>query len=69
MRTASGPVVRSTSRPVTTKAKVALDGAWTLNYGVDGKPDGDNYKFTLAADGTVSFVFDPETKILTVTTE
>ena len=51
------------------EAKVALDGSWTTNYGVDGKPDGDNYKFTLAADGTVSFVFDPETKILTITTE
>ena len=51
------------------EAKVALDGSWTTNYGVDGAPDGDNYKFTLAADGTVSFVFDPETKILTITTE
>ena len=29
------------------EAKVALDGSWTTNYGVDAKPDGDNYKFTL----------------------
>lgn len=48
------------------EAKVAMDGAWTLNYGVDGKQDGDNYKFTLAADGTVSFVFDPATNLLTI---
>ena len=32
------------------EAKVALDGSWTTNYGVDGKPDGENYKFTLASD-------------------
>ena len=60
-----------TSGPFTIKAgdyevKVALDGSWTTNYGVDGKPDGDNYKFTLAADGPVSFVWDPDTKILTI---
>ncbi len=51
------------------EAKVALDGAWTTNYGVDGKADGDNYKFTMAADGTVEFVFDPESKILTINTK
>jgi maltose/maltodextrin transport system substrate-binding protein/arabinogalactan oligomer/maltooligosaccharide transport system substrate-binding protein len=51
------------------EAKVALDGAWTTNYGVDGVQDGDNYKFTLAADGTVEFTFDPESHILTITTK
>jgi maltose-binding protein MalE len=51
------------------EAKVALDGSWTTNYGVDGKDNGDNYKFTLAADGTVSFVWDPDTKILTINTK
>jgi len=51
------------------EAKVALDGSWTTNYGVDGKLEGDNYKFTLAADGSVSFVYDPETKLLEITTE
>jgi maltose-binding protein MalE len=49
------------------EAKVALDGAWTTNYGVDGKKDGDNYKFKLEKDGTVEFVFDPATNLLTVT--
>jgi hypothetical protein len=32
-------------------------------------PDGDNYKVTLDADGTVSFVYDPETKLLEIITE
>jgi hypothetical protein len=60
------------SGPFTLKAgdfegKVALDGGWTTNYGVDGKANGDNYKFTLAADGTVEFVYDPATNILEIT--
>jgi len=46
--------------------KVALDGSWTTNYGVDGKAEGDNYKLTLAADGTVEFSYDPATKLLEV---
>ena len=63
-----------TSGPFDLKAgdyevKVAMDGSWTLNYGVDGKEGGDNYKFTLAADGKVTFVYDPETKLLTWTIE
>jgi maltose-binding protein MalE len=51
------------------EAKVALDGGWTTNYGVDGKANGDNYKFSLAADGTVEFSYDPATNILTITTK
>jgi arabinogalactan oligomer / maltooligosaccharide transport system substrate-binding protein len=49
------------------EGKVALDGSWTTNYGVDGKKDGDNYKFNLDKDGTVEFVFDPNTNLLTIT--
>ena len=48
------------------EGKVAMDGGWALNYGVDGAVDGDNYKFTLAADGEVSFEFDPATNLMTV---
>lgn len=48
------------------ECKVAMDGAWTLNYGVDGKQDGDNYKFSLTAAGEVSFSFDPATNLLTI---
>ena len=44
--------------------KVALDGSWTTNYGSDGKLEGPNYKITLAADGTVEFVYDPATKLV-----
>jgi hypothetical protein len=51
------------------EGKVALDGAWTENYGVDGAADGDNYPFTMAADGTVTFTFDSETKLLDIVTE
>ncbi len=51
------------------ECKVALDGAWTDNYGVDGVKDGPNYTFSLAADGTVTFTYDPTTNMLTITTE
>jgi maltose-binding protein MalE len=60
-----------TSGPFTLTAgdyevKVALDGSWTTNYGVDGAPDGDNYTFSLAADGDVSFSYDPATNLLEI---
>lgn len=48
------------------EAKVALDGNWTTNYGVDGEADGENYKFTLDADGEVDFVYDEATHMLTI---
>ena len=48
------------------EVKVALDGGWDTNYGVDGVAGGDNYKFTVAADGEVTFIFDPETKLLEI---
>ena len=49
------------------EVKVALDGSWTTNYGAEGKQDGDNYKFTAAADGTVDFAYDEATHLLTIT--
>ncbi len=51
------------------EGKVALNGAWDFNYGVDGEAGGANYTFSLGADGTVSFAFDPETNLLEITTE
>ena len=48
------------------EVKVALDGSWTTNYGVDGAADGANYPFTLSADGTVDFVYDEATHLLTI---
>jgi maltose-binding protein MalE len=44
--------------------KVALDGAWTVNYGSDGAQDGPNYTFSMAAAGTVTFTYDPETHLV-----
>jgi len=49
--------------------KVAMDGAWTVNYGSDGKQDGPNYKLSLAADSEVTFSYDPATQMVTVTTK
>jgi hypothetical protein len=49
--------------------KVAMDGAWTVNYGSDGAQDGPNYALSLAADSTVTFTYDPATHLVEVTTE
>jgi hypothetical protein len=49
--------------------KVALDGAWTVNYGSDGAQDGPNYALKLAADSKVTFTYDPATHLVTTTTE
>ena len=51
------------------EGKVALDGSWALNYGIDGTQDGDNYPFVMEADGTITFSYDPETHVLTITIE
>jgi maltose-binding protein MalE len=49
--------------------KVALDGAWTVNYGSDGAQDGPNYTLSLPADSTVTFTYNPETHLVETTTE
>ncbi|MEL7637951.1 MAG: extracellular solute-binding protein [Anaerolineaceae bacterium] len=49
------------------EVKVALDGGWDTNYGVDGVAGGDNILFTVPADGEVTFVFDPATHLLEIT--
>lgn len=49
--------------------KAALDGSWTTNYGSDGLQDGPNYTLSLSADSSVSFVYNPETKLIEVITE
>ena len=48
------------------EVKVAHDGGWDTNYGVDGVAGGDNIKFTVATAGEVTFTFDPVSHILTV---
>lgn len=45
--------------------KVAMDGAWTVNFGSDGKQDGPNYTLSLPADSNVTFTFDPATNLVT----
>lgn len=49
--------------------KVALDGAWTTNYGSDGAQDGPNYTLSLPEDSTVTFTYDPETHLVETTIE
>ena len=49
--------------------KIALDGSWTTNYGSDGAQDGPNYTLTLDSDSAVSFVYDPETKLVEAVVE
>jgi arabinogalactan oligomer / maltooligosaccharide transport system substrate-binding protein len=49
--------------------KVALDGSWTTNYGSDGAQDGPNYTVTLDAESSVSFTYDPATKLVEITVE
>lgn len=49
--------------------KIALDGAWTVNYGSDGAQDGPNYALSLTADSTVMFTYNPETHLVEWTIE
>lgn len=45
--------------------KIALNGSWDENYGVDGVRDGDNIPLVLEADSEVTFTYDPETNVAT----
>ena len=44
--------------------KVAIGGSWAENYGAGGVPNGPNSAYTLAADGPVTFWYDPVTHVL-----
>lgn len=44
--------------------KVALDGAWTVNYGSDGAQDGPNYTISLTADSAVTFTYNADTHLI-----
>jgi|GEM_PF-413889 maltose/maltodextrin transport system substrate-binding protein/arabinogalactan oligomer/maltooligosaccharide transport system substrate-binding protein len=48
------------------ECKVALDGYWNTNYGVDGIADGDNITFTVPTYGKVTFIYDPNTHLLNI---
>jgi arabinogalactan oligomer/maltooligosaccharide transport system substrate-binding protein len=49
--------------------KVALNGDWAVNYGSDGAQDGPNYILSLAADGTVTFTYNPDDHMVEVAIE
>ncbi|MDQ0373057.1 pullulanase-type alpha-1,6-glucosidase [Cellulomonas humilata] len=49
--------------------KVAIDNSWTVNYGANGVPGGPNATYTLAADGEVTFFYDPTTHNFTSTAQ
>ncbi|MGA4721777.1 alpha-amylase family glycosyl hydrolase [Fictibacillus nanhaiensis] len=46
--------------------KIAINGSWDENYGVDGKQGGDNYKLTIDAEKEVTFVYDDTTHKVTI---
>ncbi|MGH8892358.1 MAG: alpha-amylase family glycosyl hydrolase [Actinomycetes bacterium] len=47
--------------------KVAIDDSWAENYGAGGARDGGNIALTLAADSTVTFVWDQNSKVPSAT--
>ncbi|MFV0632688.1 alpha-amylase family glycosyl hydrolase [Demequina sp.] len=49
--------------------KIAIDGAWTENYGDGGAADGANMTLTLDAASTVVFSYDPVTHVTTATVQ
>ncbi|MBV6435965.1 MAG: extracellular solute-binding protein [Chloroflexi bacterium] len=49
--------------------KVAINLSWAENYGAEGAKDGANLVLELAADSTVTFVFDDTTHVVTTTVE
>lgn len=48
------------------ECKIALDGNWAENYGLGGVQDGPNIPFSLAEDESVYFIWNQETKLLTI---
>ena len=49
--------------------KIAYDHSWDVNYGLGGVPDGGNYTFSVSLACDVTFVYDPETHLSTVSGE
>lgn len=49
--------------------KIAINGTWDENYGVDGERDGPNYPLVLEEDSTVTFTYNDETNVAEVTVE
>jgi pullulanase-type alpha-1,6-glucosidase len=51
------------------EGKVAINESWDENYGAGGVQNGPNILFTVGANETVTFEYNPITHILTITTE
>jgi hypothetical protein len=45
--------------------KVAIDGSWDENYGAGGVPNGANISLSLASEQNVTFIYNPNTHIVT----
>ena len=45
--------------------KIAVNGGWDENYGVDGVAGGDNFILSLAEDTDVTFTYDDESHVVT----
>ena len=45
--------------------KVAMNGAWDENYGVDGERDGGNIMLSLSEETEVTFTYDDNTNVVT----
>lgn len=45
--------------------KVAMNGGWDENYGVDGVADGDNYTLSLTEETEITFTYDDNTNVVT----
>jgi Ca2+-binding RTX toxin-like protein len=50
----------------TYEAKAAINEDWTESYGAGGVPNGPNISFTVTANATVTFSYDPVSHILSV---
>jgi len=49
--------------------KIACNGGWDINFGIDGLHNGSNFAFSVESDTSVTFVFDPETSLLEISGE
>lgn len=49
--------------------KVAVGGTWDVNYGVGGVPGGSNATYTVPANGSVTFFYDPATHYFTTSAD
>ena len=47
--------------------KVAVDHSWSENYGANGVIDGENMTHTQSVTGSVTFTYNPDTHLVTVT--